>query len=226
MLHIILGDDSRASRQRYIQLKDEYKKKEYDIVPLDSSSLLKMDQWLYQSIGLFASKKAFFGENLLSRKELRELLKKYDTKSTDINIFIWEELLEDRVVKYYFKNAHLSLSKLPQTIFKLLDTLYPSNKQQALTLLGVLSKNINEHMILVMMQKRIRELIVVQAGIKSEKKLASWQVARLKTQAGKWDEKKISSLYEALYRVEVLSKTSANYYSVKKALDIVLFYFL
>lgn len=226
MLHIILGDDTIASRQKYIQLKEEYKKKKHDIITLDSSSLLKMDQWIYQSIGLFASKKVFFGENLLSKKEQREFLKKYDTTHSDRDICIWEELLEDKVAKYFFKNAVFSVSKLPHTIFKLLDALYPSNKHQALTLLDTLSKKINEHMILVMIQRRIRDLIILKGGLKPEKKLADWQIARLKMQAGEWDERKLTLLYEALYRVEVLSKTSGHYYSVKKALDIVMFYFL
>ncbi len=226
MINIILGDDNTASRKKFLQLKDEYRKKNYEIISLDSSSLSQMDLWLSQSIGLFASEKVFFGENLLSKKESRDLLKKYDTERSDIDIYIWEETLEDRVAKYIFKNAILSVSKFPHTIFKLLDSIYPSNKHESLILLDILSKSINEHMILVMIQRRIREMIVIKAGLSTGKKLAHWQITRLKTQAEKWSEKKILSLYEALYRVEVLSKTSGHYYSVKKALDIVLFYFL
>lgn len=226
MLHIMLGDDIVESRKKFNSLKEEYKKKQYDLIILDSSAIGEMDKWLYQSIGLFSSKKAFFGENLLSKKENKELLKKYDTSDADINIIIWEETLEDRFAKYIFKNAQLHVSKLPHTIFKLLDAIYPSNRREALFLLDAISKTINEHMILVMMQKRIRELLIIKADLKPEKKLADWQIKRLKIHAAKWDEKKLSLLYDSLYRVEVFSKTNGHYYSVKKALDIVLFYFL
>lgn len=222
----MLGDDSVASRQKFIQLKEEYKKKQYDIITLDSYTIVEMDKWLYQSIGLFAQKKAFFGENLLSKKENKELLKKYDTTGTDIDIFILEESLEDRFAKYIFKNAQFYISKLPYTIFKLLDAIYPSNRAEALFLLDAISKTINEHMILVMMQRRIRELLLIKADLKPDKKLADWQIKRLKIHIAKWDEKKLALLYDSLYRIEVFSKTNGHYYSVKKALDIVLFYFL
>lgn len=226
MLHIILGDDNVESRKKFIGLKEEYKKKQYDIITLNSYTIGEMDKWLYQSIGLFGPKKAFFGENLLSKKENKELLKKYDTSDADINIFIWEESLEDRFIKYIFKNATLHISKLPYTIFKLLDAIYPSNRREALFLLDTISKTINEHMILVMIQKRMRELLLIKSDLKPDKKLADWQIKRLKMHAAKWDEKKLALFYDSLYRVEVFSKTNGRYYSVKKTLDIVLFYFL
>lgn len=226
MLHIIAGDDTKASREKFLALKDEYKKNKYEVISFDSSSLDDLRTWLSRSLSLFASKKAFFGENLLSKKEHKELLKQFDRSDDDVNIFLWEEQLEERLIRFIFKNARIYSTKFPHTIFKLLDAIYPSNRANALLLLDAVSKTINEHMILVMLARRARELILIKGGLTPEKKLAQWQMGKLKSHARLWDEKKLIAFYDALYRIEVLGKTSAHYYSIKKALDILICYFL
>lgn len=226
MIYIILGDDIIGSRERFLQLKEKYKIKGFEIAKLDHLNIFELDKWLYQSTGLFADKKVFFGENLLSKKEHRETLKKYDTENQSINIVIWEEKLEERAVRFIFKNSKLHTAKLPHNIFKFLDAIYPVNLNAVMSFFQPLSLTLNEHLILVMLQKRLRELILIKGGQTPEKKLASWQIARLKIQAAKWDEQRLIPFYDALYRIELFAKTNGHYYSVKKALDILFCYYL
>lgn len=226
MIHIILGDDIVVSRQQFLKLKEEYETAGYEIVKLDKVNLFELDKWLDQSSSLFSDKKVFFGENLLSKKENKKGLAKYDRQDSQIDIVIWEETLEGRIAKFIFEHSKIHASKLPHNIFKLMDTIYPGNLPSAVALLKAVFATINEHMILVMLQKRMRDLILVKDGLKPEKKLADWQLARLKEQTKKWPANKLILFYDALYRVEVMAKTNSHYYSVKKALDITLCYFL
>lgn len=220
MIHVFLGDNVEASRREFIQLKDDHKAKGYEIIPLTPDNLTELDRWLAQSTGLFADKKVFFGENLLAKKEHKTVLEKYDTTDPSVTIVLWEETLEPRLGKFIFKQAKFHASKLPHNIFQFLDAVWPTNGRTALTLLNAVATGVNEHLLLVMLQKRIRDLILLKQKLKPVKPLAQWQIARLQTQAGKWNEKRLFSFYDALYRIEVLTKTSAGYYSVKKALDI------
>lgn len=220
MIHVFLGDNVEASRREFIQTKEEYKIKGYEIIPLTTDNLAELDRWLAQSAGLFTEKKVFFGENLLGKKEHKTVLRKYDTLDSSVIIVIWEETLEPRLGKFIFKQAKLHASKLPHNIFQFLDAVWPGNGRPALTLLNAVATTVNEHLLLVMLQKRIRDLILIKQKLKPEKPLAQWQISRLQAQAGKWDEKRLFSFCDALYRIEVLTKTSAGYYSVKKTLDI------
>lgn len=226
MIQIILGDHAGESRKEFIKLKEDYKNKNYEIIPLNETVIFELDKWLFQANALFSLKKVFFGENLLSKKEHREIFKKYDVKEKEINFVFWEEKVEERAAKYYFKYAKINSSKLPFNIFKFLDSVYPSNLSSAVSFLNQIAENINENIILYMLQKRIRELILIKNNLKPEKKLADWQLYKLKSQVQKWENNKLTAFYDSLYRIEVFSKTSVNYYSVKKALDILLCYYL
>lgn len=226
MIAIICGDDQGSSRKKYHDLRKEYESAQNTIVELTEEKLDQLDKWLFDSTHLFSEKKAFFGENLLSKKEHRELLKKYDETTSAAEFVFWEENLEEREVKFMFKTAKIFSFKLPNTIFKFLDAIYPTNLKPAIFALQNLSNEIVDPVILFMLTRRVRELLLVKLGEAASLKQADWQLARLKQQAGKWSEEKLVSFYEALYRVEVNGKTGRAYYSTRKALDILFCYYL
>lgn len=225
MIYLLLGDNVGESRKEFIRLKNEYRKKGYEIFEINGNNIGELDKWLYQSSSLFSQKKVFFGENLLGKKEQKEILKKYDTKEKEINFILWEEI-EERTAKFIFKNAKILAFKLPYNIFKFLDSVYPSNLSATITLLTQISSHIEENIILYMLQKRIRNLILIKNTLQPERKLADWQIYRLKSQARKWRDEQLTSFYDSLYRIEVFAKTSKNYYSIKKALDILFCYYV
>lgn len=226
MIHIILGDDIEESRREFVRLKEEYKNKGYEVFLLNEFNLSELDKWLYQSDSLFSRKKVFFGENLLSQNQGKNLLKKYDTLEKEIDFIFWEEKLEEKTAKKIFKYAKIHLFKLPYTIFKFLDSVYPSNLQLSIHHLNKISQIVNENIILYMLQERLRDLILIKNNLKPEKKLADWQIRKLKTQSRYWQEKELISFYDALYRIEEAIKTGKSYYSIKKSLDILFCYYL
>ncbi len=225
MITILFGENSAESRNKYVSLRNEYTANNYEIIELTADILPELDKWLFDTQLLFAPKRAFFGQNLLSKKEQREILKKYDTLKTEAHFILWEESIDDKTAKYAFTTAKLVPFKFPQNIFQLLDGLYPGNKQASLTLLSSVVNSVDENIIYFMIVKRIRELLLLKEG-QEIPKLAGWQKSRLSNQAQKWPLEKLCNFYDALYRIEVLNKTSGTPYQLKKALDILIIYSL
>lgn len=226
MINIYLGDDSASSRNAFVEAKREYQEKGFEIQNIDDTNISDLSKWLADSISLFSQKKIFFAQNLLSKKTNRDIFKKCDEKSAAVDFVIWEEKIEERDAKRYFKNAIVKSFKLPYNLFKFLDAIYPSNLRYVLQTLSQLEPLVEENIILYMVQKRVREMVLVKKNLIEKSALASWQIGKLKSQSLKWPEGKLISFYDALFRIEMLAKTGGGYYSIKKALDILFCYYL
>ncbi len=225
MITVLYGENNADSRNKFVALRQDYIAKDFEIIELTPEVLPELDKWLFDTQLLFAPKRAFFGQNLLSKKEQREILKKYDNSSVEAHFVLWEESIDDKTAKYAFTNAQLVPFKYPQNIFQLLDGLYPGNKEASLSLLSSVSASVDENIIYFMLVKRARELLLLKEN-QEIPKLAGWQKTRLVNQANKWPLEKLCNFYDALYRIEVLNKTSGKAYSLKKALDILFIYSL
>ena len=132
MITVLYGENSADSRNKFVSIRQEYVTKDYEIIELTPDVLPELDKWLFDTQLLFAPKRAFFGQNLLSKKEHRELLKKYDNSKIETHFILWEESIDDKTAKYAFTTAKLELFKYPQNIFQLLDGLYQGNKDTSL----------------------------------------------------------------------------------------------
>lgn len=225
MITVLYGENSTDSRNKFVALRQDYVAKDFEIIELTSEILPELEKWLFDTQLLFAPKRAFFGQNLLIKKEHREVLKKYDKPSVEAHFVIWEESIDDKTAKYAFTTAQLIPFKFPQNIFQLLDGLYPGNKETSLSLLSSVSASVDENIIYFMLVKRVRELLLLKEN-QEIPKLAGWQKTRLVNQANKWPLEKLCNFYDALYRIEVLNKTSGTAYPLKKALDILFIYSL
>lgn len=226
MLHIFFGDDTSSSRKSFIEMREDLVKKGYDSFVITQQSLPDLKNWLYNSTSLFSNKKALFGENILNKKEYREKLKEFETGDIHTEILIWEENTDEKTIKFGFKDAKLHQSKLPITIFKFLDSIIPGNLNTCLDFLDSIVESVDSNIVLFMTQRRVKELVMISQSIPIEKKLAGWQLSRLSQQAKKWDKKKLINFYDGLYRIEVMTKTNGGFYDIKKALDILLCYYL
>lgn len=224
-MKLFLGDDIGLSRRKFLEQKNDYQADGYLIIDLTVDNLGELDRWLLTAQSLFEEKKAFFGENLLSKKESRAIMKQIIDKTT-IDFLIWEETLDERSAKLYFKNATISVSKLPANIFKWLDSIYPKNAKNCLLLLNDISQVIDENIIFYMLQRRMRELLLIKNNYLPKKSLADWQLNKLKFQAKLWEPNNLIKCYDALFRIDSYAKTATNYYSIKEALDILFIYYL
>lgn len=222
MFYIYCGDNTVESRRAY----SDHKKKivaDTELVELTTSSLAELNNWLYEAQALFSQKKAFYGENLLSKKEAREALKQFENQEADF--LIWEEALPERDIKRYFIQSRLMVSKLPANIFTFLDSIFPGNLKKATGELATVCNADTENIILFMLERRVRELVSIKLGIEAEAKQA-WQMARLKSQASKWPETSLQNFYDGLYRLEANTKSGQTPLSIKKLLDILFIYYL
>lgn len=226
MIYIFIGEDMTASRKAFINAKNAYIQEGFEINALSLSDISELQKWLYESEGLFKTRKVFFGENILSKKEQRKALEKFDTISSDIDINIWEEKIDERVAKFFFKNAKIISHKLPVSIFNFLDSIYPENLKEVSKSLLTLTDSVDENIVFFMTIKRVRELMLLSEGKNIGPKIASWQKSRLINQMKKWPKKNLISFYDALFRIEVQNKTSTNYFSLKEALDILFCYYV
>lgn len=229
MLTIICGEDAIASREYFLNLKQEYIKKNYEIYNTTVQELPEISKWLAESSSLFSFKRVYFIESLNKKISRRNNLTLYSlvenlAKKKDIEIIDWEEYAQKRELKIS-EGITVKEFKLSTSIFKLLDSCYPKNLKTFVQLLHSLPEKLDDMFIFVMLIRHMHNLFVIKhKGV--IKSLQSWQVAKLKSQARLWDSDKLDSFYEGLYRIEVSVKSGKNPFSLRKSLDLLACYFL
>jgi len=229
MLTIICGEDSISSRSYFLSLKKDYANRETEIYDIKAIEINEINKWLSDSVSLFSKRIVFFTEKLnkaiskRSNPALFSLVEKL-AKRRDVEIVDWEEYASGRELKIS-KGIVIKEFKLSQSIFKLLDSCYPKNLTQFVSILYSLPGKIDEIFIFIMLIRHIHNLFVIkhEGTVKS---LQSWQVAKLKSQASYWSNERLESFYDGLYRIDVALKTGRNPFSLRKSLDLLACYFL
>lgn len=225
MIIIYSGEDTAKSRLLYTKERDSYIEKGYHIISIERQAIGDVTKWMQEAQGLFEQKMAFFGENLLKQKECKEVISSFEQTPQHI-LVLWENDIDTRIVKKMYPSAQVVDSKFDSSIFSFLDGIVPGNGQRTISTLNELAVRTDEHIIFYMLCNRVRDLILVSGGKYPSKKVADWQMARLKSQANKWEQKKLIAMYNGFFRIDVYSKTSQNYYSIVQALDILFAYYL
>lgn len=226
MLIIICGEDTVSSRKYLQSLMHEYIQKDYWIKNLTYDSIDEILKWQKDSPSLFAQKKLFVTEYIskkIPRKsKIMNILQKIH-KEKNITLIDWENE-SGRSLKF-IQTAVIKEFRPHQHIFTLLDSFYPSNKAFFLKLLQSLSETQDEHFIFLMLQKLVRNLILVKSD-KIPSKVQSWQLHKLKSQARHWRLEDLVKVYETFMRIEIGEKSGMSPYSVKESLDIIACHFL
>ncbi|OGK14582.1 hypothetical protein A3H80_03455 [Candidatus Roizmanbacteria bacterium RIFCSPLOWO2_02_FULL_37_19] len=224
MITIICGDDIVKSREALVNLKKVYKEKSYELIDIDSNSVDDLRKNILERASLFSQKRLFFIHGVLSKKGNRDVVHQLDTQ--DNPILIWEDKYSDKDIKKNFPKAKVLVFKLPQTIWKLLDNIYPRNLHTVILLTRSIIDSVDENMLLYMLQKRTKELILVKSNSKHIVKLAPWQITKLSSQTKKWDMNKLYKFYQKLFEIEKGTKSGSLPYSIYDALDILFCFYL
>lgn len=228
MLTIICGEDSIASRNYFLDQQKIFAEKGYEIVTVDYRLVLELDESEASSASLFTQKRVYF-TNSLNKKVLKKLNVKTEKKikdiivSKEIQLFDWEEETSARDLKS-IKGIVIKELKPNQTIFKLLDSCYPSNLKTFINSLNILSESTEDIFIFIMLARHMRNVLITKLGERLPK-LQSWQIAKLSHQAKYWKLENLINFYQGLHRIDVNLKTSSPY-STKKSLDILACYYL
>lgn len=227
MLTIICGEDNIGSRKYFQNLKATFSQKNFEIRNIQARATSELNKWLIDSPSLFTTKKVFFTDNLMkvikkSKNTLTEVEKISALKDTEL--YDWEDSLTARELKA-IKGAVVREFKPTDSIFKLLDACYPSNKKQFVRLLNTLVESSDENFIFIMLARHIKNLLLIKDG-QIPTGMQKWQAQKLITTTQYWEKDKLLMFYDGLYRIEIRNKTSTNPYSVKESLEILSCYFL
>lgn len=229
MLTIICGEDSISSRSYYLELKNKYRAAGNQIYDIKATEISEINKGLSESVSLFSQKLVFFTQGLNKKISKRTNPKLFSlaeeiAKIKEVDLIDWEEYTMGRELKLT-KGITVKEFKASETIFKFLDSCYPKNLKSFISLLYSLPTKVDEIFIFIMLVRHIRNLFMVKLDSPS-KSLQGWQIAKLKSQAYYWDENKLSSFYDGLYKIDVRLKTGNNPFSVRKSLDLLACYFL
>ena len=227
MLTIICGEDVVASRNYFTNLKKDSLFKGFEVKELRFEDVSDISHWLADSPLLFSLKKIFFSENINKKikKENKNLLQELQAIANlkDVDLIDWENV-SSRDLKIS-KIGKIKEFKPDQNIFKLTESLYPTNKINFIDNLTKLSSDLDENFILIMLVRQLRNLILVKEGV-IPPRMQSWQTFKLKSQAKYWKINNLILFYEALFKVEIGLKTSSSPFSIKESLEILACHFL
>jgi hypothetical protein len=228
MLTLIHGDDSIASRNYYIQLKQ----KSVDPIVLEGESITLTDlMQIFEGGGLFNASKNVFIEQIISKKKKTsdyEKIFSYIQKiSEDNTIIIWENKEIEKSAVNRLKTATIKIFKLPQTLFLFLDNLKPGNGKMLVSLFHKTMETTETEMVFFMLIRQFRFLLALSeksdAEIDEVKRLAPWQKTKLEKQTTAFGKEKLLELYTNLFTLEVGQKTGTLSLPLPSAIDFFLF---
>ena len=220
-IYLFHGDNTRDSRNAFTDALSKERERGVEVRHLAGDKLAAKDlESTLATENLFSSESVAI-EGLLSRiksKEKDRCLGILNGYTGAKNIFLWEgKLIPKTGVPH---EAKVSLSKAPSLLFTFLDTLIPANTNRALTLLHELEPTTNDLLVFTLAARTVANLLLAKSG--KSVKLAPWQLAKLRGQAGKWDEAKLLDFHDKLLAIDFAAKTGTTKLSYYDHLDILL----
>lgn len=223
MITIIHGDDNIGSKDQLYKLKEQYADSEIITVSGDKITLPDIFN-LFNTVSLFNLKRTVIIENLFkgsSEKYNEQILNFFRNTVISDNIIIWEaKEIKSNLLKKYFPKAKVVLCKIPQMLFRFLDSLGVDSHTSTLLSFQNIIKDKEAEFIYVMLLRQLRLLIMVKETRGEGTALASWQIHKLAGQARYFTCEKLVTLYRQLLHLEYKIKTGQTPYTMKEQLDI------
>lgn len=213
MIIIIHGDDIASSRKFYI----EQRQKIASLVVFEGKKLTLTDLvQVFEGGGLFSDDKTVFIEELFSeKKESKEFddIVSYLVKNSGNTVWIWENRDLSKVKNELFKKAVLKPFNFPKEIFTFLDSIRPDNQLQ-ISLFHKVLQTTEPEVVFAMLVRQFR-LVLALSDLSDEridevKRLAPWQLGKLKRQASLFSLDKLKTIYHKLFEIDLAQKTGAN----------------
>jgi len=221
MITLVHGQDNVSSRKFFLSQKDK------DSITFDAESLSVIE--LSQSLaggGLFENPKKIFIENLFTRKGNKNLVPVSDVLKLNEKSEVYLYADKDVGVRSLsnfpkFTNENF---KIPQNIWSFLDGIRPGNPRNVSAFHNALEGSEPE-IVFAMIIRQFRLLIGISSNgnnIEEVKKLADWQMKKLKNQASLFGMTKLKEIYKKLYKIEKSAKTGSSNLSLTQNIDILL----
>lgn len=200
------GDDTKTSRDRFVQITKGVKKKGWDVVYLDPNSDFETQ---------LSSKSLFGDENLYVIEEASSLsatkidwISKNNLKFNSQLLLYSKKLIPAATLKRISKDIKSEKFEVTKNIFKFTDSLLPGNGEVALKLLRELEENKEPlELLIALIAKNFRDMLWVLHGGKG---LAypDWRIKKLRAQAGKFTKHELGDIIANLAEIDYKSKTT------------------
>ena len=211
-MQIIHGDNQIASRAHYLGLKKKAESAGQQVVTLSGDSLTLSELVnSSSSTSLLGTEIIVFIEGLFSRRPSNEkkALLSFLELHLDVQIYTWDDKdLSTQVKNYPVKNV--TKFDLPKYVFQFIDTF-------SLPLFHKSLESSEPEMILGMLAKRISELMIVKTN---PGHFPSWLSTKLKQQASKLSDDKLTLLSQQLLDIDYAQKTSTSPLNLKSSLEV------
>lgn len=210
---IIHGEDKSLSYKRLIELTDDFKKRQIEVVIHDANELdITSLRQEVSSTSLFGTIKCIIIRNLLSttksksKDQLVELISK--AEGPEIILYETKELSITNLKS--FSQAKIENFKANPLIFKFLDALRPKNQKQIhLGWKKLLEEGVEPEFVFAMLVRQVRLLIQAKSGA-SYLKLAPYPLRLITAQATYFSLDQLLKLHQTLYKIDLRIKTGTS----------------
>lgn len=225
---IYFGEDTVALDKEVLLLQKQY----VDVATMSDVSLVTIANNV-GNVGLFIEKKLAVFKNIFLNQVIRgklsekiEQIFSYLIKCDGLDIlFIEDDPNKSKYYKTFFPKALYKEFKIPMYIFAFMDGFFPGNSVKCFEYLGKTIKHSAAELAFHMLKRRIRELVLIKQD-KLSGNYMPWQLGKLKKQAGEWDEDKLVSVYESLFKIEKGIKTGSQPSTMERLMGTVLSLYL
>jgi len=204
-IYIYHGDDEFQSRRQLANALEDFSQVEHfksrEITP---ENLTKASGGLFDQGNKALVLEKFFS---LGKNQFKETENYLEKLSDSIDFFIWEgKRLYPNQLKKISAKKKVREFKLPNTIFKLLDSIGKENHRKLLNFLQGSFQTHPPQLIFYLIQKRLRKMILAKVK-SSDLKGAGWQKRNLYNQVEKIPLDLITNWYTDSVKIEWKNKT-------------------
>lgn len=222
MLLVVAGEDSIQSREYIAQLKKKYHQQHASVYEISPKQLDEAKKDMVTQT-LFTDKIIYFTEGLIGhiakqKKKKAEELKKIHENDA-LLVVDWEN--GKSLYSLGLKAApYLKEFKPDASIFDLLDSCFPGNKQRFIKLLNEVMETQDPVFVFTLLHRHAKSLLVLKHN-PGQWKGSPWQKTKMTGQASRWDDKKLLKLYDGMTRIDLALKTNSTPYSIRASLEII-----
>lgn len=209
---IIHGDNTPASRQHFLALKQQAAAGNFHVVDLPGQTLTLPElASCVSAVSLFGSANSVFVEDFFSRRPSAEKdkIRDYLSVNTPAGIVVWEAKDVSSQLKTY-PVASVRKFELPKYVFQFLDSFSLPALRSAL-------RTTAPELVFSLLSGHLHKLIMVKDGIGS---FPSWQQSKLRSLASRFTLGRLLKMNEELLTIDLKQKTSSAPYSLSAALEL------
>ncbi len=220
-MYILHGENNLASSKRLVELCDQQKNLGNKVINLDANNLkLENLRQELEPADLFGNSNFVCLNGLLSgtKKKSQEKIIQFLKTENYQNLLLYETKGIHAATIKQFKGAVVENFKVEVDIFRFLDKLNPTQKENLLTCFNdLLTKKTEPEFIFAMLTRQVRQLIIAKTNPK-QLKAPPFAINKLKQQAGSFTLEQLLNMHADLYHIDLVIKTGKTQLDLKTLL--------